>query len=136
MRRRDTPADAGSVTAMVAILALSFVLVAGLAVDGGRKLAMIGAAKDLADDAARAGAQELDVDEWRLTGEAILDAGEAERAAREHLASLGHSASSVSVVGDTVEVTVTLRRAAVILPVGELSVTATGSSRADQGEDA
>lgn len=127
--------DRGSVTAMVAILALSFVLVAGLAVDGGRKLAMIGTAKDLADDAARAAAQHVDVDAWRETGDAILDPAEAEAAARQHLSARGFSAVDVTVSGDVAEVTVTLRRGAVILPVGEMTVTATGSSRADQGLD-
>lgn len=59
MNRRARIADDGSITAMVVILAMTFIACAGLAVDGGRLVAAKIELGDQAENAARAGAQEI-----------------------------------------------------------------------------
>ena len=51
--------DEGSITALVVVLAMTFVACAGLAVDGGRLVAAKIELGDHAENAARAGAQEV-----------------------------------------------------------------------------
>lgn len=70
--RRD---EQGSVAAFVAVIAVALVMVAGMAYDGGQIVAAQATARDLAAGAARAGAQEVDMDRLRGTGDAVLDAG-------------------------------------------------------------
>lgn len=51
--------DSGSITAFVVMLAMSFIACAGLAVDGGRLVAAKVQLADQAENAARAGTQEI-----------------------------------------------------------------------------
>ena len=85
--------------------------------------------------AARAGAQELDVAQARV-GTFTLDPAAADAAARAYLADAGVSAKSVRVSGDQVEVTVELRQPTPllsILGIDERTVTATASARSARG---
>lgn len=130
---RDTLArgasdERGSVTAFVAVLAVGLLFAGGLAIDGGRKLGALSEARDLADNAARVGAQKIDLDTWRETGVPDLAAGEASAAATSYLASNGH-AGAVAVDGDTITVTVTISVPTRILP-GPMTVSATESATA------
>ena len=59
MRR---PGEEGMVAAFAAVVAVSLVMVAGMVLDGGRVVAAQATARDLASAAARAGAQELDLE--------------------------------------------------------------------------
>lgn len=78
-------AEDASISAFVAVAALALIVVAGLVVDGGRILAARRQAADIAADAARAGAQQLD--ERRLrAGTVALDPGAAHAAVSAHLA--------------------------------------------------
>jgi Flp pilus assembly protein TadG len=70
MRPRD---ERGSITAFVAVVATALVLVAGMAYDGGQVIAAHNAARNDAERAARAGAQQIDIDHLRATNEPILD---------------------------------------------------------------
>lgn len=63
MRRRD---ERGSITPFVVIVALGIILLAGLVIDGGRQLNAKGRAVAYAQEAARAGAQAVDVSDPRL----------------------------------------------------------------------
>ena len=63
MRRRD---ERGSITPFVVIVALAIILLAGLVIDGGRQLNAKGRAVAYAQEAARAGAQAVDVSDPRL----------------------------------------------------------------------
>ncbi|MHB1090955.1 MAG: Tad domain-containing protein [Ilumatobacteraceae bacterium] len=56
---RTRISDEGSITALVVVLAMTFVACAGLAVDGGRLVAAKIELGDHAENAARAGAQEV-----------------------------------------------------------------------------
>jgi Flp pilus assembly protein TadG len=84
VNRRDT----GSISAFVVMLVLTFAVCAGLAVDGGRQVGARSRAADLAENAARAGAQEItDI----RTGTWRLDRVRARQAAAAYLAARGHT---------------------------------------------
>ncbi len=125
-RRLDD--DRGSVSIFMAVIAVAFLVVAGLAVDGGNKLGALSEARDIADNAARAGAQAVDTDAYRNTGEPTLDPVAATQAANAYLASVGH-AGTVTVAGSTVTVTVTISVPTRFLP-GPYTVTATEQATA------
>lgn len=131
-RARD---ERGQVTAMVAVLAVALLALGALVFDGGQILTARREANNLARQAARAGAQQLDVAQAR-TGTFTLDAAAAETAARDYLAGEGLTPSSVRVTGDRVEVTVALTQPTPllsILGIDERTVTATASARAARG---
>ena len=113
---------------MVAVLGLAFLMVAGLALDGGRKLGALSEAQDIADNAARAGAQAIDTDAYQLTGTPSLDPAAATRAVHSYLDATGHT-GTVEVTGPTVTVTVSMSIQTRFLP-GPLTVTATESATA------
>ncbi len=120
--------DQGSLSIFVAVMAVGLVMAAGLAIDGGRKLNALGHARDIADNAARAGAQEVDLVHARSSGEVVLDPTAAEARAQSYLASVGRQ-GTVVVGRDTVTVTVTVDQPMVILPIGNQRVSATESAR-------
>lgn len=124
--------DTGSVTAFVAVIATALVLVAGMVIDGGQVVSAGMEARRLASSAARAGAQEVDVDHLRATGEPVLLPARADDAARAFLAAAGAD-GTVDVSGATVTVTVTLEHHMRLLPLPARQVTATRSARATPG---
>ncbi len=128
MNRLDRSDERGSVSVLVAVLAIAFLMVAGLALDGGRKLGALSEARDLADNAARAGAQAVDTDAYQLTGAPALDPADAEQAALAYLSATGHT-GTVAVDGSTVTVTVSLSVPTRFLP-GPFTVHATESATA------
>ena len=121
--------ERGTVSTFVAVITVAMLTAAGLAIDGGRKIAALREATHIADNAARAGAQAIDVDTLRTTGVLIVDPDVAVAEADAYLASLGHS-GQIQVSGDTVTVTVSITVDAVLLPVGEITVTATETAAA------
>lgn len=125
-----TRSERGAVSTFVAVIALALLMAAGLAIDGGRKVNALREASDLADNAARAGAQAVDLNTLRNTGEVQLDSDQAEQQARAYLAALGHTAQSVTVSGDTINVTIDLTVDPVLLPTGPITVTATETATA------
>ena len=130
-RRREE----GQVTGMMAILAVALLALGALVFDGGQILTARREANNLARQAARAGAQQLDIAQAR-TGTFTLNPGAAEAAARAYLAAHDVTPADVIVTGDTVEVTVTLVQPTpllAILGIEERTVTAVGSARAARG---
>jgi len=77
--------EAGSVTAMVCLVAVALFALIGLVVDGGRAVALRSAAMDEAIEAARAGAEQLSLGSLR-SGVVSLDTSAAVNAARTFLA--------------------------------------------------
>lgn len=126
--------ERGTLTAVVAVVAVSLVMVAGLAYDGGQIVAAQVKARDVAAAAARAGAQEVDLTVLRATGDAVLDADRAAAAAQAFLARAGH-AGTVNVDADAVTVAVTIRTPMRILPLPDRHVTATDTARAVTGPE-
>ena len=121
--------EAGSVSAFVAVVALGLIMVTGMAYDGGQIVAAQATARDLAASAARAGAQEVDLDRLRSTGDAMLDPERATAAAQAFLAKAGFNGST-RVAGSSITVTVTVRQPVRILPVPDRMVTATDTASA------
>ena len=122
--------ERGAVSTFLAVLALALLAAAGLVVDGGRKVNTLREASNVADNAARAGAQAVDVDTLRTDGTVLLLPGAAEQQARDYLAELGHTASEIIVTGDAITVTVELTVDPVLLPTGPITVTATETAAA------
>lgn len=122
-------AEEGSVSAFVAVVAVGLVMVAGMAYDGGQVVTAQATARDLASSAARAGAQEIDINRLRSTGESMLDPDRAITAAQAFLAQAGF-AGTMRVNGSSITVTVTVHQPMRILPVPDRAVTATGTATA------
>ncbi|MEK7293291.1 MAG: Tad domain-containing protein [Actinomycetota bacterium] len=78
--------DEGSITALVVVLVMTFVACAGLAVDGGRLVAAKIELGDHAENAARAGAQEITS---LRSGSPTIDESRAVRAVEEYLSIQG-----------------------------------------------
>ena len=121
--------ERGVVSTFLAVIALAMLMAAGLAIDGGRKVNALLEASHLADNAARAGAQAVDLDTLRTTGDLRLLPDQATARVDQYLASIGRT-GNVTVVGDTVTVTVTLTVDPVLLPMGPITVTATETAAA------
>jgi hypothetical protein len=117
------------VSAFVAVVAVGLVMVAGIAYDGGQIVAAQATARDLAGSAARAGAQEVDLDRLRSTGDATLDPDRAAAAAQAYLAQAGFT-GTMRVSGPSITVTVSVRQPMRILPVPDRTVTATDTATA------
>lgn len=130
--RSTSGSDRGSVSALVAVVATGLVMVAGLAYDGGQIVTAQATARDLAANAARAGAQEVDLDELRATGTAALDVDAATEAAEDYLAATGHR-GTVTVEGSSITVSVDVVQPMLILPLPDRTVTATDTATAQTG---
>lgn len=132
--RRHTD-DEGTIIVLVVGLAFTLLMVAGLVYDGGQMLAARREAFDVANNAARAAAQAVDLDQLRATGVVVLDPVAAEAAARDYLDRVGHT-GTVRVGVDVVEVTVSARAELAILSaigIEHREVTGTGRARAIHG---
>ena len=126
--------ERGSITAFVAIIATALVMVAGMAYDGGQVIHAHNAARNDAEQAARAGAQRIDLDHLRQTNEPRLDATEAEAAAIDYLALVGATGTAV-VDGADITVTVTRTQPLRILPGADRIITVTETAAAVRGDD-
>ncbi len=133
--RRLAGDENGQVTVFVVILAVAIVMFAGLIVDGGLALAAKVRAIGEAQEAARAGAQALDLVAYRNSGTVRLVPAQARTLARTYLASTNDT-GTVSVTGDTVTVTVTAHQQTQLLGLlglDSLTVTSTGSAHPARG---
>jgi len=111
--------DAGQVTAMVVVMMTALILLAGLVLDGGLTLAARERALGLAQQAARAGAQAVNLAVYRQDGTLALQPARAVADARAYLASTG-SNGTVSVAGNTVTVTVSITQPMQLLQIAGL----------------
>lgn len=136
MMRRLTRDEHGRVTAFVVVLTSGCLFFAGLVFDGGLALAAKTRAIAHAQEAARAGAQELDLATYRATGMFRPDPGPAQAAAQRYLAAVG-ATGAVTITGNTVHVTVTATEPTQLLGllgIGEITVTGHGQAEPDQGD--
>jgi Flp pilus assembly protein TadG len=97
--------DRGSLTLMLLVLMVSMLALAGLVIDGGRKLDTTQKAYAIAQEAARAGAGQVNTSAAYGSGAYKVDIPQALAAARAYLASAGYS-GSVSASGNNIKVTV------------------------------
>lgn len=126
MHLRD---ERGSVAPFIAVISLALVMVAGMAYDGGQIVAAQARARDLAGNAARAGAQEIDLTALRASGRPELLPDQAAAAARAYLDEVG-ATGDVAVVDDQITVTVRLRQPMRILPLPDRTVVASDTATA------
>lgn len=104
LQRPDRRDERGTATAFVVGMAITLLAVAGLVVDGGNAL---NARMKLADDteqAARAGAQQIDQASLRTSGGIRLDEVAARRAAGQFIARFNYTNAGVEVNDDEVTV--------------------------------
>lgn len=121
--------DEGSVATFFVIITIAVLAATGLVVDGGRKMAALGEARDIADNAARACAQQISTGSVRRGGVA-LDRTAAERAGLDFLALTGHSGQVEVSATDPLVCTVEVRiEVPTLLLPGPYHVQATQSAR-------
>jgi Flp pilus assembly protein TadG len=121
--------ERGSITGFVAVIATALVMVAGMAYDGGQVIHAHNAARNDAEQAARAGAQQIDITHLRQTSEPLLDPAEAEAAALDYLAQVG-ATGTASVAEADITVTVTRTQPLHILPGQDRTITVTETASA------
>ena len=111
-----TRGENGSITAFVVVFMIAILAVAGLVVDGGYLLAARREAANVAESAARAGAQALDIRAVRIESGARLDSVAAAQRAEDYLRVAGYR-GTVQVSGERVRVQVTITRRMTLLGV-------------------
>jgi hypothetical protein len=114
------------------VVAFALVMVAGMAYDGGQVLVAHQAARNDAERAARAGAQQIDLTHLRQTNQPRLDPAGAESAAQAYLAQSG-SSGTVAVDRANITVTVTRVQPLLILPGADRVVTVRETATAMDG---
>lgn len=133
--RAPAARDGGQITVFVVVMTVALILVAGLVLDGGLTLAARERAVDEAQQAARAGAQAINLATYRQNGTLVLDPAQAVADARSYLAATGYQ-GSVQVTGNVVTVEVTVTQQMQILDaagLGSITVHATASAIPERG---
>ena len=129
-RRADD--DRGMVTAFVIVFAVALVAMSGLVLDGGRMLTEARNVDNLADSAARAGAQAIDEELVRQGSATILDRDGAIAAACTFLERSDRSCNGpgtrVDVAGNTVTVRIEGQIDLLLLPGASKTVSAEGTA--------
>lgn len=127
--------EAGSVVVWLLFITPVLFAFGGLVLDGGRVLTARQKAANIAEQAARAGVDALDVDQFRASRGTVdvIDPAAARAVACAFVAASDSTATcAIEVVGNRVTVTVTIRTSTVILAaVGadSISTTAVGTAR-------
>ncbi|WP_059007932.1 TadE/TadG family type IV pilus assembly protein [Streptomyces specialis] len=127
--------DRGQITAFVLPLMATLMAMAGLALDGGLALAAQVRALGEAQEAARAGAQGIDLAAYRADGTLRLDPAQARQLAENYLSDVG-TEGAVSATQEKVTVTVTAVQDTQLLDligVETLTVTASGAAQPQPG---
>jgi len=124
--------DEGSITVMMPILAVALIAMTGLVVDGGTALSARGRAADVAQQAARAGADALDPNALRHTRPARLSVNTAAATlAANRVLAVGGVQGTVIVSGDTVTVRASVQKhTAILSAVGVNTVQGAASAAA------
>lgn len=129
-RSRD---ERGTASAFVVGLAVALLACAGLVIDGGTALNARMKLADDAEQAARAGAQQIDQAALRGSGVVQLDQDAAGTRARAHISSLGYTNAGVVVTGDTITVSATDAVSTVLLNligIGTFDISASATAEA------
>jgi Flp pilus assembly protein TadG len=125
--RRAIWRERGSFSLLIAVLGVALLVGIGLVVDGGRYITAAQLADNAAGEAGRAAGQHITAQ--AVTGEAPqADTTRAVQAAQSYLAAAGVD-GTVTVAGDEITITTTIRRTPVLLTLaGVSSITATGTA--------
>ncbi|WP_021599817.1 TadE/TadG family type IV pilus assembly protein [Actinomadura welshii] len=108
-RARPHSRDRGTIAMYTVLFTPIVLLLAGLLVDGGLAIHARQRAADVAEQAARAGANQIDTAALRETGRPVLDPGRARAAACDLLASSGERVTAAQCDADEQAVAVTVR---------------------------
>lgn len=127
--------DGGRISTFLAVLVLGVLAVAGAGIDGGQALAAQKRAYVMATDAARTGAQQIDLALYRNTGNAVLDPAAAQAAAHARLEQTGTVGQANAT---TTEVTVTVWNTQPtalwsLIGIPEITVSATATAQLRHG---
>lgn len=134
--------DRGSVAMYVVLFTPAVFVLAGLLVDGGLAIHARQRAADMAEQAARAGANEIDADALRATGKPVLVPGRARAAACDLLDAYHDkvAAARCDADGQEVRVTVQIRVEPQLLGIvpglGAFTMRSTASAHPVTGDDA
>ncbi|GAB6901757.1 pilus assembly protein TadG-related protein [Kineosporia succinea] len=126
--------DSGQATVFVVAFAVVLLVLAGLVVDGGLAINARQRVTDDVEQAARAGAREIQVDILRANGTVLIDPEAARTAAAKFLSTRDYPASGVSITADTQHVAVqaTIEQKTALLSLiyfNSFTVTAEGQAR-------
>jgi uncharacterized membrane protein len=127
--------ERGTITVFVTVFMVALLMMAGLVFDGGNVLSARREAGNVAESAARAGAQAIDQSSEHAGSGLRLDPTLAERRARAYLTLTGYDGTATA-SADRVVVRVTITQRLFILGIGGLAhatVTAQGEARVAQG---
>ncbi len=108
--------DRGSATAFGLFLIVVVLVLAGAMIEGGNAMSARGHATDIAQQAARAGADKLDLGALRKEGLVRIDPAAAQAAATAFLAQVGET-GTVTATPTQVSVTVTVTRPGILVPI-------------------
>jgi len=131
--------ERGTATVFVVMLAVVLFAGAGLAIDGGRAINARDKATDMAEQAARAGADELDTAALRDHGTVVLDQAAARDRADNFVGVAGYVPTTTFGTGTdtdtvTVRVSMTYRTAILgIIGINSIDVSGFASARPDTG---
>lgn len=127
MIQRSHTSDAGQASAFLVIMAAALLLLVAFVFDVGAALAERNRNLQLAQEAARAGAQQIDLAAYRDDGTVHLDPAAATSAAQAFLSDADVQ-GSVTVDGDVVTVTARSTFTFRLLPVGSRTASGTASA--------
>ncbi|WP_037559953.1 pilus assembly protein TadG-related protein [Spirillospora albida] len=133
--------DRGSVSLYVVLFTPAVLLLAGLLVDGGLAIHARQRAADMAEQAARAGANEIDTAALRETGKPVIDPGRARAAACDLLSAYDADVTGANCdateeeVAVTVEITVRPQLLGIIPGFGEFTMTSSATAHPVTGAD-
>ena len=127
--RSRAEGERGSLTLLLAALMVALLALAGLVIDGGRKLNQSASAFAIAQEAARAGAGMVDRSAAYRSGTFKVDETQALAAARAYLADSGYSGTVSPDGTQRIRVTVTVTQPTLVLSlIGLDTLTSTGSA--------
>lgn len=135
-RRPRRPRDEGTLTLFTAIVAIALLAVVAFVVDAGEKLQAGQQARSLAQEAARAGADEVNTSAAYAGGPLTVSPAQAVAAAEQYLSQSGHTGTVIVTGNTTVQVTVTVTDPAAftaILGISTVSATETATATLTQG---
>jgi Flp pilus assembly protein TadG len=116
MMRRWIRGDRGSATAFGLFLIVVVLVLAAAIIEGGNAMSARGHATDVAQQAARAGANKVDLAALRDDGVVRIDPAAAEAAALAFLAQVGETGTATATPAQ-VSVTVTVTRPGILVPI-------------------
>lgn len=133
MKRKAKPMDSGSVTLFTIVFFFAVLVAVGLVVDGGAKLRAAREASAIAEEAARAGAGQVNRDHaYAQGGTFTIDQNTALQAARAYLAASGNTGTVSPLGSNKIQITVTVSKPAPLLSlIGIGRVDATETATAD-----